>query len=595
MSIQALDVPSKRSSPVRRAFVVVGMHRSGTSAMTRTLSLLGAALPKGLMPAVDENNETGFWEPQSIADLNDEILQTLDSEWDDVFAFRPKEYLSNFDRFYLGRAVDLLDQEYNGAEVIVLKDPRVSVLTSFWERALGGAGYSTTYIIMVRNPLEVAESLRERDGFPREKSLLLWESYMLAAERDTRELERVFVAYNALLDDWRQVARRIEETAASPFARDTTTAALEIDRFLKRRMRHYRASAQDLNSRIDISENVKTLYRLLVNACEGAEIDHSAFDTVRSELAKMDNLVGPLLADLRGKVQRLSRELGDIGRTNGEFTARIESLEHDLMGERSEHENRRLEAEQTRSELAQARISIEELRVQVSEGQKRAEAELDLKKQIESELASWKSLHEREQESRIQLTQSLEHAKRETRNAELRLNKCLGEISSLTSELQQSEMAAKESLSVLERKEAEALAAAAQARDELARKENELREAVAESHLMDARLNQRFREIAELTELLAERQGIEARLLQQLDWLRAAGTALLNGSTTWKGRLLGILPASFHRKRQRRRLMERGLFDEAAYLAANPDVAADGADPLRHYLEHGIGENRPRD
>jgi hypothetical protein len=41
--------------------------------------------------------------------------------------------------------------------------------------------------------------------------------------------------------------------------------------------------------------------------------------------------------------------------------------------------------------------------------------------------------------------------------------------------------------------------------------------------------------------------------------------------------------------------MERGLFDEAAYLAANPDVAADGADPLRHYLEHGIGENRPRD
>src|SRR5690348_156745 len=87
----------------RRAFVVVGMHRSGTSAMTRTLSLLGAALPKGLMPAAENNNEAGFWEPQPVADLNDEILQALDSEWDDVFAFRPRRYLSNFDRFYLGR------------------------------------------------------------------------------------------------------------------------------------------------------------------------------------------------------------------------------------------------------------------------------------------------------------------------------------------------------------------------------------------------------------------------------------------------------------------------------------------------------------
>src|SRR5205814_290663 len=116
----------------RRAFVVVGMHRSGTSAMARTLSLLGAALPKRMMPPVPANNDAGFWEPQAVADLNDEILQALDSEWDDVFASRPRNYLSNFDRFYLGRAVELLAEEFNGSEVIVLKDPRISVLTTFW-------------------------------------------------------------------------------------------------------------------------------------------------------------------------------------------------------------------------------------------------------------------------------------------------------------------------------------------------------------------------------------------------------------------------------------------------------------------------------
>ena len=64
---------------------------------------------------------------------------------------------------------------------------------------------------MVRNPLEVAASLATRNGFSREKSLLLWSSYMIAAERDTRDSLRVFVSYERLLGDWRAHLTRIEE------------------------------------------------------------------------------------------------------------------------------------------------------------------------------------------------------------------------------------------------------------------------------------------------------------------------------------------------------------------------------------------------
>ena len=166
MSTASMEIQAARPVPARRAFVVLGMHRSGTSAMTRMLSLLGARLPTELLkPAAD--NKAGFWEPQKVANLNDEILQALDSDWDDVFAFRPREYLSNFDRFYLGRATELLEQEFDGSEVIVLKDPRISVLTAFWDRALRELNYVPHYVVMVRNPLEVAESLRARNGFPR--------------------------------------------------------------------------------------------------------------------------------------------------------------------------------------------------------------------------------------------------------------------------------------------------------------------------------------------------------------------------------------------------------------------------------------------
>lgn len=39
-------------------------------------------------------------------------------------------------------------------------------------------------------------------------------------------------------------------------------------------------------------------------------------------------------------------------------------------------------------------------------------------------------------------------------------------------------------------------------------------------------------------------------------------------------------------------IRKSGYFDEAFYLAANPDVATAGADPVLHYLEHGATEKR---
>ena len=63
---------------------MLGMHRSGTSAMTRLLSLAGAALPHKIMRP-NAFNELGYWEPLAVAEFNDEVLRRLDSRWDDTF------------------------------------------------------------------------------------------------------------------------------------------------------------------------------------------------------------------------------------------------------------------------------------------------------------------------------------------------------------------------------------------------------------------------------------------------------------------------------------------------------------------------------
>ena len=105
--------------------------------------------------------------------------------------------------------VRALAEEYGAARSPLLKDPRVSVLLPLWRPVFEDAGLSPLCVIPVRDPLEVAGSLAKRDGFHRDKSILVWCAYMLAAERYSRDLPRVFVSYDALLRDWRPQAARI--------------------------------------------------------------------------------------------------------------------------------------------------------------------------------------------------------------------------------------------------------------------------------------------------------------------------------------------------------------------------------------------------
>ena len=62
--------PDATPPAAQTCILVVGMHRSGTSALTRVLNLLGAELGEGLM-APAPGNPGGFWEKREVADLND--------------------------------------------------------------------------------------------------------------------------------------------------------------------------------------------------------------------------------------------------------------------------------------------------------------------------------------------------------------------------------------------------------------------------------------------------------------------------------------------------------------------------------------------
>src|SRR5271170_3761934 len=77
-----------RRRTAAQALLVLGTHRSGTSAFTRVFSLLGADLPKSMLGA-NPTNEAGHWESEDLIAIHDDLLATAGSRWDDWRAFNP--------------------------------------------------------------------------------------------------------------------------------------------------------------------------------------------------------------------------------------------------------------------------------------------------------------------------------------------------------------------------------------------------------------------------------------------------------------------------------------------------------------------------
>ena len=123
----------------RYCILVLGAHRSGTSALTRVINLLGAALPKNLMPPSPNNNEAGFWEPQNLWLLHDRMLREAGSRWDDWRKLVLSALPSDRFRHYKAEIGRLIADEYGGARLIVLKEPAHLSFCAALYRAAGRA------------------------------------------------------------------------------------------------------------------------------------------------------------------------------------------------------------------------------------------------------------------------------------------------------------------------------------------------------------------------------------------------------------------------------------------------------------------------
>src|SRR5437016_2251108 len=186
---------------MRTCLVVLGMHRSGTSALTGLLSLLGVHPGIDLMPA-NEFNPKGYWELQPVVQLNEELLARLGRLWDDVMPLPPNWTSLPAISELMPRAAEILTRELSQSKLSLLKDPRLCLLLPFWADCLAAKGFESKYLVMVRSPKETAASLTWRYQFSSEKSAWLWLRHMLDAEHSTRGKTRLFLSFDDLLANW---------------------------------------------------------------------------------------------------------------------------------------------------------------------------------------------------------------------------------------------------------------------------------------------------------------------------------------------------------------------------------------------------------
>ena len=222
---------------MKQAILVLGMHRSGTSAVAGSLILQGASGPRTQIGAND-GNPRGHFESSPIARLNDRLLNRLGSSWYDWRRIDPALIAERLSRDDVAEAVRTLHAEYGDAGTVVVKDPRICRLLPFWRQALADAGFEPAILMPVRRPIEVATSLQQRNGYSLETGMWLWLRHVLEAERETRDLPRHVFLWERYLDDWRHVMGRARKAAHLALPVPAPSQAHAIDGFIEPALRH---------------------------------------------------------------------------------------------------------------------------------------------------------------------------------------------------------------------------------------------------------------------------------------------------------------------------------------------------------------------
>ena len=332
--------------------IVLGMHRSGTSVVTRLINMMGAYFgTEQESVGANEENPKGFWERWDVIQCNDSILKQCSSTWDNVYALTQKGIPDDCDTSAAEAIVSRLDP----FRPWVIKDPRLCVTFPAWKRVLT----KPIVVIVHRDAMEVAESLYQRDRIPIQAGLALWEYYMGAALNAAIDIPKLFVGHHEVLRQPVETCRRlVSELSAhgvhglsmpdESLITDFIDPALYRSKPPKEReekaspeqvkMMAFASGQASLLSPVELSPKSKDYLKFYAYTCEGKELLQTKHDklsgeyyTMRDDYVKMrEEFV--VIKDSYDNIRKKDADhIAGLERECAELKHNVESLEFERL------------------------------------------------------------------------------------------------------------------------------------------------------------------------------------------------------------------------------------------------------------------------
>lgn len=212
-----------------KALLILGMHRSGTSALAEQCAAMGVWFGDNLLPPKPDNPK-GFYEDRDIMLANDRLATLLFGSWHSPIAWRDAEQSFPLDHPRITEIQDTLRERLrrlaDNGRVVGVKDPRLSRLLPVWWPVVRSLEIDVGLVMAVRRPTEVVASLEQRDCLGGATSRLLWlrhvaESLAYALQQ---ELRIAIAPYHQLIDTPELLTERLRLIGFQPEQNSTTFA-----------------------------------------------------------------------------------------------------------------------------------------------------------------------------------------------------------------------------------------------------------------------------------------------------------------------------------------------------------------------------------
>jgi hypothetical protein len=219
---------------------VLGMHRSGTSLITRGLMSLGIYLGDDFVE-VQPDNPTGYWEDRHLQDFNERVLTALGLKWESVAFLKDSRWQEPEIEAIRMEAIEYIRANFLAHPLWGFKDPRTLRLLPFWSPVFQRLGLEDAYVMVIRNPLSVAQSLiaRQSDVFDAAMAHGLWLVHTVTYFSRIAQKPFIVIDYDLFMDDPRGQLERIGRALEIPQA-DARLGDIEdfVANFIDPELRH---------------------------------------------------------------------------------------------------------------------------------------------------------------------------------------------------------------------------------------------------------------------------------------------------------------------------------------------------------------------